>query len=89
YWCAAYRALLEAAQHERVHLVGFEALGERRGLEPLAGAAGVDPSELRAHAEILSEAPAREVNTSSLPADVLEAAASLHEQLRARCLLAR
>ena len=30
YWCAAYRALLEAAQHDRVHLVGFEALGERR-----------------------------------------------------------
>ena len=89
YWCAAYRALLEAAQHDRVHLVGFEALGERRGLESLAGAAGVDPSDLQAHAEILSAAPARAVDTSSVPADAVEAAASLHEQLRARCLLAR
>lgn len=87
YWCAAYGALLRAADHGRVHLLSFERLGAAEGLAALATAAALDPDELTAHASLLSPAADRDVDDADVPAALRAQADALYAQLRARCLL--
>lgn len=87
YWCAAYRSLLRAAAHSRLHLLSFERLGAAEGLHALAAATALDPADLTAHAGILSPIQDRAVDASGVPAALLDEAAALHAQLLTRCLL--
>lgn len=87
YWCAAYRSLLRAANHPRLHLLSFERLGAAQGLRALAGAAAIEPDHLTSEASLLAPATAHEVATPEVDAALLDEAQALHAQLLDRCLL--
>ena len=87
YWCVTYQTLLENADHDRMHLVGFEQLGAASGLAALAHAAGIEGADLAAQANILAPATSREVDIAHTPADLVERANGINAHLRARCVL--
>ena len=87
YWCATYRALLDHADHDRLHLIGFEQLSAASGLTALAHAAGIQTEELAEPARILAPASPREVDIAHTPSDLIDRAHEINAQLQARCLL--
>ena len=87
YWCVTYATLLEHADHDRMHLVGFEQLGAASGLAALAHAAGIEGADLAEQANILAPATSREVDIAHTPADLVERANGINARLRARCVL--
>ena len=88
YWIASYQHVLAHAGHERMHLICFEALGERPDLSPLAEVLQLpNASALQTAAKALKVARPHAIDTDSVATERLAVAQDLYQQLRGRTLV--
>jgi len=87
YWIATYRHVLRHADHERLHVVGFERLCGDADLGPLARCLGVDLAELEAQRGRLGSPREHPVDTSRLRVAVVDEARQLHRALVQRSVV--
>ncbi len=87
YWLSTYRHVLRHADHDRLHLIGFEALGASEDLSRLAEVLHLDAGDLNIHASVLRPAKTHAVDISAIDPVLVSEANSLYEELRSHCLL--